>query len=840
MPQNKYAQNAPEGKTFPDFIAAIGFSAGGVEALGIFFKNIPKDLPVAYIVAQHFPDDRESKLPHILAGYTEIPVEFAQDGSLLESGKILILPPGRHFIVEGGRVVETKVSADHPVLIDTLFESLAIEDGECAMAVVLSGTGSDGARGAKMIKEEGGYVFVQSPDSAIFRTLPESVIMTSAADFVLAPDRLAAELVRVSTHVLENRPPRPNSPDEEMLSLMRKLTSILKRQTGLDLAAYKQQSVVRRIERRMGICQVADFDQYVAFLRKHPEEAENLAKDMLISVTRFFRDEDAFSRLKEIVIPRIVEESRGRVLRAWVPGCATGEEVYSLAILIEEGLQEAGMPDQQVKIFATDLDRKALEIAGQGLYPASIAEEVPPLLLEKYFNKQGDHYQISRSIRERIIFAKHNVLKDPPFTRMDIVSCRNLLIYLQPAAQQCVLSILHFALRTGGVLMLGLSEALGDMQNNFSPLDIKQHLFCKRGESPLFLPNAMQFSNMPHSIVAVPPSQAPSIALPERTGTRVNEVFTNRILSRLNRTCFVLNERSEILYSFGHPEKYVSLKEGRSSLNLVDIVPRDLAVPLSTALENVHQGNQPIHYAPIAIGDHRSVGLIVESFQPEKNEQTFLLVFLEEGPQTEDIETTTFDLSKSYQRISDLEQELRVSRARLKELVEELEASNEELQTSNEELQASNEELQSTNEELESVNEELQTVNNDCQGKITELTKTNDDMDNFIASADIATIFLDAELRIRRFTPAAARKSGLLVQDIGREISAFSHPLLALAAKAAEQIIAGSANIESVMPHESGGLMLMRATPFIRKDGHRTGATVSFICISPIKTDDKK
>lgn len=819
------------------FVVAIGFSAGGLNALSLFFENTPRDLPVTFIVAEHFPSSSESRLPNILASHTSLPAELAKDGSPLEIGKILVLPAGKFFAISNNRLVETTPPAPNhgpDNLIDHLFKSLAYSIGENTIGIILSGSGSDGARGVRAIKEEGGFILVQDPASATFPSMPESAIMTGAADFVLAPSEMGKQIANVVRHSLDTPPPAPASADEEMLSAMRKLTNLLKRHTGLDLGAYKQQSVVRRIERRMSICQIGDFDQYVAYLRKNPKECDLLAKDMLISVTRFFRDTEAFEKLKETILPRIVNESRGRPIRCWVPGCATGEEVYSIGILLEEALQEAGIVDQVVKIFATDLDRKALDIAGQGVYPSSIADEIPAPLLEKYFIRQGEHYEISRTIRERIIFAKHNVLKDPPFTRMDLVSCRNLLIYLQPTAQQCVLSILHFALRPGGVLMLGMSEALGDLNEGFTPLDTKQHIFVKKGDSPLFLPETMQFSSIPSSFGTPLPHQPPLVPILERPTSRISEAFTNRILSRLDRTCFVLNSRFEILYSFGNPEKYTRLNEGRSSLNLVDLVEREIGVPLSTAMSKVLQTGEPIHYSPIALSDSRNIGLLVESFQPEPNELQYLLVYFEEGQQTHNVETTVFDLRKSMQRISDLEQELRLNKVRLKELIEELEASNEELQTSNEELQASNEELQSTNEELESVNEELQTVNNECENKITELTKTNDDMDNFISSAAIATIFLDSDLRIRRFTPTAATKTGLLSHDVGREITALSHPLLVQAAKAAREIISGSEILETTLPQESGSLLLLRATPFIRKDGQRTGATVSFICIAPI------
>jgi len=809
----------PETPSNKKLVVVIGFSAGGLEPLEAFFKTLPEKLDGTYIVYEHFPENQESHLPEILSRVTPLPVVVAKNGTPLELQHIYVLPASGTFLLKNRHLVES--SENHPhaegMKFDALLESLADQERENAVAIILSGTGSDGARGARAVKQETGLVLVQSPESARFPGMPESVILGGVADFVLPPEDLAKALFKVASHIVHTSPSLPQAEDEDVMEQMRKLTTLLKRNTGLDLGAYKQTSVVRRIERRMGICEVSDFGEYVALLRKNPAECENLAKDMLISVTRFFRDPDAFEKLRETVLPQIIKETDARPLRCWVPGCATGEEVYSLAILIEEAMKEAGVSNQSCKIFATDLDRKALDIAGQGLYPSTITNDVPPDLLEKYFVKQGDHYQIVRHIRERIVFAKHNLLKDPPFTRIDIISCRNLLIYLQPPAQQAVLAILHFGLRTGGVLMLGLSETLADMQSHFTPIDSKQHLFVKKGESPLFLSNAMQYSPS-HYYPPPPQSLDQNIGQIERSTQRLSETFTNRILSRLNRSCFVLNAKFDVLYSFGTADKHTHIAEGRSSLNLLDLVSKNLAVPLSSALNKVLQDGRPIQYAPIQIGDQgesHSVSILVESFRLGKDEDPFLLVFISDAEEGDPIETSHFDLKNSIQCITNLEEELRINKIRLVEVSEELEASNEE--------------LQSINEEIESMNEELQTVNQECQVKIAELSKANEDMDNFIASGDIATIFLDFKLCIRRFTPTAAKKMHLLAHDVGRNITELAHPLLLLGAKAAQRIIDGADIDESIIESGQGQRLLVRATPFTQKDGTRSGSTVSFI-----------
>jgi len=822
----------PETPSNKKLVVVIGFSAGGLEPLEAFFKALPEKLDATYIVYEHFPENQESHLPEILSRVTPLPVVVAKNGTPLELKHIYVLPASGTFLLKNRHLVES--SENHPhakgMKFDALLESLAEQSGENAVAIILSGSGSDGARGARAVKQEAGLVMVQSIDCALFPSMPESVILSGAADFVLPPEDLAKELGRLYAHKLKAPPLLIETEDEDALELMRKLTILLKRNTGLDLEAYKQTSVVRRIERRMGICEVSDFQEYVALLRKNPSECENLAKDMLISVTRFFRDQDAFVKLRVSVLPQMVKAAAGRPLRCWVPGCATGEEVYSLAILIEEALQAAGLPADTFKIFATDLDRKALDIACQGEYPSTIAKDVPPDLLQKCFTKHGDKYRIARRIRERIVFAKHNLLKDPPFTRIDIISCRNLLIYLQPQAQQSVLTVLHFGLRSGGLLVLGLSETLSDMQAHFTLIDSKSHLFLKKGEAPLFLSTTMQYA--PQDRLPAPQASVQSAVHPDRAAQNLSEVFTNRILSRLNRTCFVLNSKLDVLYSFGNPEKYTSMPEGRPSLSLLDLVSKKLAVPLASALQKVLQDGRPMQYAPILISEGekpQSVGILVESFKMWKSDEPFLIVFLDDNENAASIETSSFDLKSSIQRIADLEEELRLNKLRLKEVGEELEASNEELQTSNEELQASNEELQSINEEVESMNEELQTVNQECQVKISELSKANEDMDNFIASGDIATVFLDLKLCIRRFTPTAAKKMNLLAHDVGRNITELAHPLLLLGAKAAQRIIGGAEIDESITEFGDGQTLLIRATPFTQKDGTHSGATVSFI-----------
>jgi two-component system CheB/CheR fusion protein len=806
-------ENTPDSKEF--LVAVVGCSAGGVEALDAFFAEIPGDLQAAFVVASHFPADGESHLVEILSREGGLPAVWARAGAAVEVGKIHVLPPGHLYGFEGGCLIEKgKLPAQAaPVLIDTLLASLATAFGPESLAIILSGTGYDGSYGARLVKQAGGIVCVQEPASAGFGGMATSVLLSGTADYVLPPGQLAHEVVRLVQHEISSAPAIVPAASDEEQSAMRRLAVLLRRHTGFDLGAYKSETVNRRIERRMGLRHISDFEEYVDLLKKEPAECENLAKDMLISVTRFFRDPEVFEHLRQNVLPRLVRLAGGRSLRFWVPGCATGEEVYSIGILLEEVLRECGEINLPCRFFATDLDRRATEIARQGIYPESIAADIPSHYLEKYLTRHGDHYQICRTVRERIVFAKHNLLKDPPFTRIDFVSCRNVLIYLQPAAQQRVLSILHYSLRPEGVLALGLSESLGDLQNDFETLDAHNHLFRKKNTIPTALPEALQFGVLRAAVDH--PVNLPAIpSQPLSNEPSLTDSFTNRILSRLGRTCFVLNDQLDILYSFGTPAKYASLSEGRTA-----------------AAGKVLNESRPFKFGPVETGQG-TVNVLVESFRSPGQDRVYLLVFFEDMEKSLPVEHPPFELKESMLRIADLEEELRASKIRLKAAIEELEASNEELQTSNEELQASNEELQSANEELETVNEELQTLNNEHQTKIADITQANEDLDNFIASTDIATIFLDNGLRIRRFTPKAAAKTGILPHDTGREITALAHPLLAHAAEAARRILGGEKLVEALIPALEGEKILLRATPFLHKDGTCSGATVSLIKIS--------
>jgi two-component system CheB/CheR fusion protein len=803
-------------------VLAIACSAEPPDSLHAFLAALPATPDCVIVAAVQDPPSPPGKIPAPPDGLP-LPVAAAKAGTPIRPGRIHLVQPGSGLTVRNGKFA---ASPGGTAPLDSLLSSIASEFGPRAVAVVLSGTGCDGARGARAVKEAGGFVLVESPESAPASGMPEAAILSGAPDFTAAPAALAAEFAHLAA--LEADAPPAKAGTDPASERMRRLESTLKRHTGFDLSDYKPETASRRIARRMVLCRIPDFGEYTTHLQRTPAECDLLANDMLIGVTSFFRDRAAFDRLRETVIPGMVRAARGRTLRVWCAGCSTGEEVYTLAMLIDHALEELGEQGLPVKIFATDLDRRALAIASQGTYPSTIAESLPPGFAKKYFTPQGGHLQIARHIRERIVFARHNLLKDPPFIRLDLLCCRNLLIYLRPHAQQRALSIMHFSLRHEGALMLGSSETLGELQDDFGHIDSKHHLFFKKTTSSHFSPDPIRFTSFCTPALP-PPGTRPESQLPPH----LDEALASRILANIGSACFVLNDKLEILYSFGDTARYAAPRQGRASIVLADLLPKNLSLALSNAASKASSTGKPFRYTRLKAPGGSGASLVVETFQPANAKRPLLLVFIDDRSKKSAGAESEFGPGDSMQRISELEEDLRESRAGLKAAIEALEATNEELQTTNEELHASNEELHSTNEELESLNEELQTLNIEHQTKIKELTKARDDLDNFISSSDIATLFLDTELNIRRFTPAAACRTGLLPHDTGRNISALAHPLLAAAAEAAREVLSGAERAVRRLPAGDGGTILLRASPFLLKNGNRAGATITFIALDP-------
>lgn len=823
----------------PFYVVGVGASAGGLEALGKFFSHVPEDTGLAYVVIQHLSPNYKSHMVELLGKQTSMPVVLATDGMALEPNHIYMLPRRKYMTVFNQTLylMDYELERGIHLPIDIFFRSLAQDLQEKAIGVVLSGTGSDGTRGIRAIKEMNGVVLAQD-DSAKFNGMPRSAILTQLVDFICPAENMSDTILNfIQYHSPGNHPEHPVSPllasDEVTLG---KLFAILRDRSQVDFSSYKHNTIFRRIERRMSLHQISDLSLYVAFLQKSKEECELLFKDLLISVTSFFRDPEAFQCLQQQVLPSLFQGREERdTIRVWVPGCATGEEAYSLAILFYEYLEKIeGQYD--VKIFATDLDKTALDFASHGVYSESIVGDVSPERLRNYFIKKGGSYEIIRQVRSMVVFARHNLVEDPPFSRMDLVSCRNVLIYMQPPLQQRVLSAFEFSLRQSGFLFLGTSESLGELQQHFASLHNKWKLFHyvggKRGGfMHLHLAPAHKIDRPSPS-----PSVQPYRQLNSNEVSRSNETVLRGLVEQVMPPCVVVDESYNLVHAFGNLGPFINAPHGfRVDLNLLRMVHAELSLPLNTALHRSSKEQKETIYRNVQIsepGSQVALNLSVRPFWDKGVKQRLLLVLFEEikdSELAEELSTEDYDLQQSArQRIYNLEQELQYTKENLQATIEELETANEELQATNEELLAANEELQSTNEELQSVNEEMITVNAEHQAKISELSSLNNDVVNLLSSMDAGTIFLDEALLVRRFTPAAQKEINLLEQDLGRPLNHLSHnfvdvDLMEIARQVLESVVPYQNNIQTM----DGRKVLLRVKPYIADNKRVAGVVIT-------------
>jgi two-component system CheB/CheR fusion protein len=813
-----------------------------LEALETFFNAMPADSGMAFVVIQHLSPAHKSMMAELLSRHTRMPVGQAKDGATAEANHVYLIPPKKCLTIFNGKLLLTdwdaKTGPNLP--IDAFFSSLARDCGERAIGIALSGTGSDGTRGIRSIKEAGGLVMIQDEHSAKFSGMPHSAIATGLADYILPAGEMPAALLKFIQHPLWTKP--DGSQLQPAANTMQKIEELVRARTGVDFSGYKQSTVVRRLERRIGISQVENTEQYLEYLRQTPQEVAAFYNDLLISVTKFFRDREAFSHLHEEVIPAIfANAAKDEAIRVWVPGCATGEEAYSIAILLREHAAKLGKT-RHVKIFATDVNKETVAFAGGGLYPGSIAADVSVEFLARYFVKTENGYRICREIRDRVVFAQHNILKDPPFTRMDLVSCRNLLIYLRSPEQRKVLSLLHFALRPEGYLFLGSSETVGEQHDAFEPVNAKARIFQKRAGASQPGPT---LGNIAPVFVPVRKAVSTTSSVAQggqRPQEKLWDAINTKLVADFAPTCFAVNEKNEILYSFGQTQRFIALPVGRANLNLLKLVPRDLSLALATALRQARKENSVVRYRRVKFQRNQNTSLIdlkVEPMPAEPGAREVTLIFLEESEKlvaSNGVKSEEFNPGdKSAQRIVDLEDDLQRSRENLQTAIEQQETSAEELQSTNEELIASNEELQSSNEELESINEELSTLNAEYQEKNEELRVANNDIDNFLRTSQIGTIFLDDSLRIRRFTPLVAAQMNLLPHDAGRLLTDLSHPLIDELSREAQRVLRDGAPVEKTVETRPGVWHLLRVSPYRRASASDLGIVVTLVDVSVLK-----
>jgi two-component system CheB/CheR fusion protein len=823
---------SPERK--PSYIVGIGASAGGLEALERLFDKMPTDTGMAFVVVQHLSPDFKSLMEELLRRWTKMPIYAAEDAMPIAANAIYLMPPKKEMIISDGKLVLTdKGPADELTLpIDQFFRSLARDAGPRAIAVVLSGTGSDGSRGIRDIHQVGGLVVVQSEVTAKFDGMPRSAMETGVVDSELALEEIPATLLK---HINDPRADIVTEKAEAEANGMTPIFRLLHDAYGIDLSYYKPSTVCRRIERRLQLMHAADLAAYVERLRADRQELDALYRDLLIGVTGFFRDEAAFRALEEHVLPDLLKHlPSGDEFRVWVAGCATGEEAYSLAILVHEQMRQLGRPCN-AKIFATDVHRASLETAATGLYNESALAGVSRDRLEKYFNHNGERYQVSSELRQMVVFAPHNITKDAPFTRLDLITCRNLLIYLQPAAQKKALCLFHFGLKTGGVLFLGPSESPGEIADEFDTVDQHWKIFRKRRN--IRLPADMR---LPLFAGYETRMRDDGTLASRKADRQLNELFGSLLEQSLPPGVLV-NERREIVHTFGDANQYLRLRKGKPSLDLLDLLRDDLRLAAAGAIHRaMREGKKVVFsgvHAPTSSGE-RYINLSATPIPTSRGALSYTLVSFENANLEAPADTVHADLTLaevSRDRVETLEAELRYTKENLQATIEELETSNEELQATNEEMLASNEELQSTNEELHSVNEELYTVNAEYQKKIGELTELTHDMDNLLVSTDVHTIFLDEELCIRKFTPRMAEVFNLIPADIGRRIDGFVHTILCndLQQKLANVLSKGERYEEEVC-NNTGDEFLMRILPY-RGDSERSGVVMTLIDITSLK-----
>jgi two-component system, chemotaxis family, CheB/CheR fusion protein len=847
-------QTAPEDSSgraaaFP--IVGIGASAGGLAAFEAFFAGMPadRDPGMAFVLVQHLAPDHKSILADLIQRRTHMAVHEVTDGMGVQPNCVYIIPPAHDMALLNGRLQLLKPSAarGHRLPIDFFFCSLAQDQHERTIGIILSGTGTDGTLGARAIKGENGLVLAQNPESVEFDGMPRSAIATGLVDYVMPPAEMPAKLIAYIAH-LAGRRPLDLAPPTETGNSLRKIFLQLRTQTGHDFSLYKPSTIHRRIERRMALHQIDQLDDYVAYLSKSPEEVESLFRDLLINVTRFFRDPEAFAVVEKQVIARLFEERpSGSPLRLWVVGCSTGEEAYSLAILLTERM-ETLKRSQQIQLFATDIDSRAIAAARAGIYPASISVDVSPERLARFFtpDPDGSVYRINKSIRDMLVFSEHDVIKDPPFSKLDLISCRNLLIYLTPELQQKVIRLLHYALNPGGILFLGNSEGVGESSTLFAIIDAKAKLYHRTenglpARRPTLLPSLFPNEPAPFRDAIRRPLAAAK--------TPVRELTERELLNHAGLVGALVNAQGDIFYLHGRAGLYLEPTSGEPGISNVLKMAREglrpaLAAALRKAVQRaeVVQGDEVVRTrgVPVTSGGRTiTAHLTVRPVTGGKNtEPPLFLVILEEPaaatPAARAGGAQPASLAALRQELQAKDEYLRGANEQLQIATEELQSSNEEMQSVNEELQSTNEELETSKEELQSVNEELNTVNTELQTKVLSLSRANNDMNNLLAGTDIGTVFVDHQLRIMRFTPAASSIINLILSDVGRPVSHLVSNLVGY-----DHLVADTKGVlDTLVPKETevkttdGKFFTLRIQPYRTLENVIEGAVISFIDIT--------
>jgi PAS domain S-box-containing protein len=825
-------------------VVGLGASAGGVQALQAFFRHVPAESPVAYVVILHLSPDHDSQLAQVVQAATSLPVTRVAEKVALAPGHIYVVSPNQHLMMEDGFIVPSVNLhvEERRAPVDIFFRTLADCYGTRAVCVVLSGTGANGSMGLKRVKERGGVVYVQNPREAEFNEMPRNAIATELVDEVLPvaeiPGRIAAYYHSLGTVAIpaqgENRP-------EQQQQALREVFTLLRQRTGHDFSNYKQATLLRRIERRINVRSLPDLPSYAAFLAQNAEESHALLKDLLISVTNFFRDKRPFQALEQDILPTIFQGKKADdLVRIWVAGCATGEEAYSLAMLVAE--RTAGLLDApKVQIFATDIDEAAIATAREGLYTLNDAADVSPERLLRFFTKEGDSYRVQRELRELVLFASHNFLKDPPFSRLDLVSCRNVLIYLNATAQERVMETFHFALKPAGFLFLGASESVDGTSDLFATFSRENHFYQTREAVRPYHP-------VPALAPAAPPRQAALLKLAEAESQPSRLLLGElhqKLLEQYAPPSLVVNEEYDILHMSEKVGGFLEFSGGEPTKNLLKLVRPELRLELRAALHQAVQLQTAIEARNIQWNKNGEAQALTIRVNPVTQEggtaKGFLLVIFDLNEQAPTAEKVVRTADEPIAR--QLEAELIQVKARLRYSAEqyeyqaaELRASNEEFQAVNEELHSAAEELETSKEELQSINEELRTVNQELKVKIEEMSVTSNNLQNLINSAGVATIFLDRAFCIRLYTPAAQQLFNLIPSDYGRPISDITHRLAYdELLRDAETVLDKLTLVEREVKTTDHRTFLMRVLPYRTLEDRISGVVVTLFDITDRK-----
>lgn len=826
-------------------IVGIGASAGGLEALEQFLRHVPQQSGLAFVIIQHLDPTHKGIMPELLQRATGMEVFQARDRMEVKPDCVYVIPPNKDMSILHGHLYLFEPAAPRGLRlpIDFFLCSLADDLQEHSIGVILSGMGSDGTMGLRAIKEKAGLALAQEPVSAKFDSMPRSAIEAGLIDLVAPAEDLPATIIECLRHtpfITSSGLTR----EEKDQSSLEKVLILLRTRTGHDFSLYKKNTVYRRIERRMGIHQISRIGSYVRYLQENPQEVELLFRELLIGVTSFFRDPEAWEVLQKELLPVLLAGlPGGGTLRAWSAGCSTGEEAYSLAIAFREILEKV-KPSENItlQIFATDLDRDAIDKARQGVYLPTIAAVVSPERLKRYFIKEGDRYRVGKEIREMVTFATQNVIMDPPFTKLDILICRNLLIYLTPELQKKLLPLFHYSLKPGGVLFLGSAESLSTFTTLFEPLNIKSRLFRRRDsllpDVPLLFPTSFTH-----------PLPGLSKELPmTNPAANLQTLADQLLLQHFSPPAVLTNDKGDILYISGRTGKYLEPAAGKANWNVFAMAREGLRFELGTAFHKALRQKEAVSVKTLKVGTNggtQSVDLTVQSVQePEALRGMVMIVFYDVA---EPPEKKTAGRAKSdppgNARVGELEQELRHIREELQTTREEMQSSQEELKSTNEELQSTNEELQSTNEELttsreemQSMNEELQTVNAEQQSKMDDLSRVHNDMRNLLNSTEIVTVFLDNQLHIRRFTSGADKLFKLIQSDVGRPLSDIVSDLLyAEMADDAREVLRTLSFSEKQVTTGDGRWFSVRIMPYRTMEDVIAGVVITFMNITAAK-----